>query len=134
MTDQTTTPFHQGRKPNPATTGDGERPASLDDVYALLQNRHCRYVLEYLAETEGSASLAELARQITARETRTEPHAVPPGEHERVQMQLYQCVLPKMDEYDAVTYNRSRGLVEPGPFAECFRAFLPSEVASTPTP
>jgi hypothetical protein len=134
MTDQTTTPFHQGREPNPAATGDGERLVPLDDVYDLLQNRRSRYVLEYLDETEGSASLDELARQITARETGTEPHAVPPGEHERVQMQLYQCVLPKLDAYDAVSYNRSRQIVEPGDDAECFRRFLPREVASTPTP
>lgn len=127
MPEHTDGPFHQAHEPNLATTADRE-PVPLDDVYDLLRNRRSRYVLEYLEETAGSASLEELARQIAAREAGTEPHAVDPSEYERVLYHLYQCVLPKMDDFDAVSYDDGRHIIERGEHAACFRPFLPSAV------
>jgi hypothetical protein len=128
MPEHTDGPFHQAHEPNPAPTAEEVEPVALDDVYDLLRNRRSRYVLEYLEETSGSASLEELARQIAAREAGTEPHAVDPSEYERVLYHLYQCVLPKMDDFDAVTYDDTRHTVDRGEHADCFRPFLPRAV------
>lgn len=90
--------------------GDGD--LSLDDVFDLLRNQRRRRVLEYLrSNTDGSATLDELAEHIAAMENDVPIEQLTSSQRKRVYIGLYQCHLPKLDEHSVVEYDQDRGTI-----------------------
>jgi hypothetical protein len=102
----------------------------LNQTFEILRNQRRRYVLRYLEGTEGEVSLGELAEQIAAWENDKEVSQISSRERKRVYVGLYQCHLPKMDGMDVVSFNKPRGLVEPGEHADWVCQYLHREDAS----
>jgi len=97
---------------------------SRDRVFKLLGNRRRRFVLYYLQQSDGDATVRELASEIAAWENDVEPAAVTYKQRKRVYTSLYQSHLPKMDEYGVVEYERNRGDVHLTPAGESLDAYL----------
>jgi len=101
---------------------------SLDVVFDVLRNRRRRLVLRALEEWEGSTTLSELAEHIGGIENDKSPDALNAQERKRVYVGLYQCHLPKMDDAGAIDFDKDRGTVERGEFAETYHAYLHRKV------
>lgn len=86
----------------------------LDEVFGILKNRRRRYVLKYVAEADGQVSIGETAEQIAAWENDKPVEQITSSERKRVYVGLYQSHLPKMDGIGAVSFNKPRGIIEPG--------------------
>ncbi|MGM0718349.1 MAG: DUF7344 domain-containing protein [Halobacteriota archaeon] len=85
----------------------------LDDIFDLLRNQRRRGVLRYLRdETDGTATLDELAEHIAAKENDIEISQLTSSQRKRVYIGLYQCHLPKMDELGIIAYDQNRGTIE----------------------
>ena len=106
----------------------------LDEVFGILKNRRRRYVLQYLAETEGQVTIGETAEQIAAWENDKPVSQITSSERKRVYVGLYQSHLPKMDGIGAVSFNKPRGIIEPGENAEVFYRYLNNADADAESP
>lgn len=89
-----------------------ERSLSRDDMFHILQNERRRRVLQYLSNTEGSVDMRDIAEQVAAWEHDTTVQQLTSDQRQRVYIALYQSHLPKLADFDLITYNRSRGIVE----------------------
>lgn len=126
--------------PTRETAADSESSSAelpLDQIFEILKNQRRRHVLQHLYETEGSVSLSDLAERIAAWENDKEVRQISSRERKRVYVGLYQCHLPKMDGMDAVSFNKPRGIIEPGANIDCFKPYLeiddePDEPAYNP--
>jgi hypothetical protein len=67
-----------------------------------------------------------LAEQLTAWENDKEPHEITSAERKRVYVGLYQCHLPKMDSTNVISFNKPRGIIEPGEHIDIFEQYLDS--------
>jgi len=86
----------------------------LDQVFEILKNKRRREALAYLRSAdELPVTIGELAEHIAAIENDTTPDAISSSERKRVYVGLYQCHLPKMDEYDVVDFDKDRGNIQP---------------------
>jgi hypothetical protein len=110
----------------PSATSE-EQALPLDQTFELLKNQRRRYVLHYLESEDGPVSLSELAEQIAAWENDKEVRLISSSERKRVYVGLYQCHLPKMDDMDAISFNKPRGIIERGANAECLTPYLQPE-------
>ncbi|MFB6202853.1 MAG: hypothetical protein ABEI98_12700 [Halorhabdus sp.] len=99
----------------------------IDNVFEVLKNQRRRYVLEYLTTVDSEVKLGELAEQIAAWECEKDIKQITSQERKRVYVGLYQCHLPKMDDVDAVSYNKPRGTVEAGDAINAFEQYLPDQ-------
>jgi hypothetical protein len=99
-------------------------PLPLDSVFELLKNQRRRRTLRFLREAEGSVTLSDLAEHVAALENDTTPRELSSDQRKRAYVGLYQCHLPKMDDLDAVKFNRDRGLIELGPNAAQLDPYL----------
>ncbi|QUO46894.1 MULTISPECIES: DUF7344 domain-containing protein [Halorubrum] len=115
----------------PATTAsDVETPAiedapiGFDQLFEILKNERRRRVLGYLIESGEEVTLDELAEAIAARETGKDVRQITSQERKRVYVGLYQCHLPKMHDYGAISYNKPRGRIEPGEHTLLFERYL----------
>lgn len=99
--------------PDPAPEDRSPEPLHLDQVFGILKNQRRRYVLQYLKESDGEASLSEISEQIAAWENDKDVKQISSSERKRVYVGLYQCHLPKMDGMGIVAFNKPRGLIEP---------------------
>ena len=77
-----------------------------DDVLDLLSNSRRRYVIYFLEQWDGSASLNDLAYNIASRETGTPVEDLSEDDKRRVYISLYQTHLPKLDLYGLVEYDK----------------------------
>ncbi|MFB6176129.1 MAG: hypothetical protein ABEI99_03100 [Halobaculum sp.] len=102
-------------------------PLPLDHVFEVLKNQRRRYVLQYLAETDGPVSMSDLAEQVAAWENDKPVEQLTSSERKRVYVGLYQCHLPKMDGMDVVSFNKPRGVIERGPNAPQVEQYLHQE-------
>lgn len=111
-----------------------ERPVSLDQTFEMLSNHRRRQTFRILAETD-QIELGDLAEQIAARELDKPREQLTSQERKRLYVALYQAHLPKLANVGAISYNKRRGLIEPGPTFHSFTEYLPdeSESASTET-
>jgi hypothetical protein len=91
-----------------------ESEMGLDNLFEILKNQRRRYVLQYLQEIDQQATLSDLAEQIAAWENNTELRRITSDERKRVYVGLYQVHLPKMDDRGVVSFNKHRGIIEPG--------------------
>jgi len=109
------------------TAREGEEPGptelSADEVYDLLSNQRRRFVLYHLRNA-GETSLRDLSRLIAAWENDVDPEAVTSVQRKRVYTALHQTHLMRLDEYDVVEYDESRGTVVPTANLEMFVPFL----------
>lgn len=77
-----------------------------DDVLDLLSNSRRRYVIYFLEQWDGSATLNDLAYNIASRETGTPVEELSEDDKRRVYISLYQTHLPKLDLYGLVDYDK----------------------------
>ena len=111
------------------TVGSDEEPPSvpelsLDVVFDILRNRRRRMVLAAIEERDGSTTLSELAEHIGGIENDKPPGALNAQERKRVYVGLYQCHLPKMDDANAIEFDKNRGTVERGAMADTYHTYL----------
>lgn len=82
-----------------------------DDVLDLLSNSRRRYVIYFLEQWNGSATLNELAYNIASRETGVPVDELSEDDKRRVYISLYQTHLPKLDLYGLVEYDKDERTV-----------------------
>ncbi|VTT88147.1 hypothetical protein DM2_1481 [Halorubrum sp. DM2] len=103
----------------------------FDQLFEILKNQRRRRVLQYLIENDGEVTLDHLAEEIAARETGKDIKQITSQERKRVYVGLYQCHLPKMDDYGAISYNKPRGRIEMGEHTSLFDRYLAVETDET---
>jgi hypothetical protein len=116
-----------GSQGTPAGDEQDVDPLPLDSVFELLKNQRRRHTLRFLRNAEGSVTLSDLAEHVAALENDTTPRELSSDQRKRAYVGLYQCHLPKMDELDAVEFNRDRGLIELGPNAAQLQPYLETD-------
>ena len=85
----------------------------LGEVFEQLQNERRRQVIQLLKEQEdGVTTLDVLAEHIAAAENDIEIAQLSSSQRKRVYIGLYQCHLPKMDDFGVIEYDKNRGRVE----------------------
>jgi hypothetical protein len=77
-----------------------------DDVLDLLSNSRRRYVIYFLEQWNGSATLNDLAYNIASQETGVPVDDLSEDDKRRVYISLYQTHLPKLDLYGLVDYDK----------------------------
>lgn len=82
-----------------------ENELSRVDLFEVLSSDRRRALLCFLRLRGGEADLRELATQIAAWEQDTDPEAVSEDDTKRVYISLYQSHLPKLEEYELVSYD-----------------------------
>ena len=83
--------------------------------------------MEAIEEENGQTTLSDLAERIGGIENDKPPTALNAQERKRVYVGLYQCHLPRMDDADAIEFDKNRGTVERGSAADAFVAYLEDE-------
>ena len=96
-----------GRKPR-----QNGAELTQDETFELLKNSRRRMVIRYLMDNEGSATLSEVAEHIAAAENGITVEDLSSDERKRVYIGLYQCHLPKMDDFGIVEYEKNRGTID----------------------
>ncbi|SIS01773.1 hypothetical protein SAMN05421752_107181 [Natronorubrum thiooxidans] len=87
-------------------------PALSQDVaFELLSCRRRRYVLHYLKQTDGVATLRELVSHVAAWENGISTAEVTYEQRTRVYTALRQSHLPKLDDGGVVSFDADRGIV-----------------------
>ncbi|MUV88619.1 hypothetical protein GJ629_00865 [Halapricum sp. CBA1109] len=109
----------------------GAHSISIDQIFEILKNQRRRSVLRYMQTAGEEVRLGELAEQIAAWECDKEVSEITSSERKRVYVGLYQCHLPKMDDVDAIAYNKPRGKIAPGDNSETFEHYLPDDDAES---
>jgi hypothetical protein len=93
--------------------GDDPQELTLDRKFELLKNQRRRRVIRHLMENGESSTTGELAEHVAVLEN-DKPHvgAITSKERKAAYVGLYQCHLPKMDDYGIIEFNQARGRVE----------------------
>ena len=115
------------------STTDESEEDRLDRTFSLLGNRRRRLVLSYLREHE-STTQSDLAKHVAALENDVPESAVTSAQRKRVYVALYQSHLPKLDDFDAVSFDPDRGTVERAPRTEELLRYLDRFEASSTSP
>ena len=116
-----------------ASRGSDALPSlPLDQVFEVLKNERRRRVLERLAESDGALDLGTLAEEIAALENDKDVRQITSTERKRVYVGLYQCHLPKMDDFGVVSFEKSRGTIEPGPHIDAVLRYLETPDTASP--
>ncbi|AWB28364.1 DUF7344 domain-containing protein [Halococcoides cellulosivorans] len=110
----------------------GERPFEIDQVFEILKNERRRRVLDHIQEADGQLTLGDLAERIAAEECEKPISQINSQERKRVYVGLYQCHLPKMDDIDAIEYDKARGTIALGEAFAHFERYLPDERPADP--
>ena len=85
---------------------------SMDEVFELLKNPRRRMVISYLKENGNTATLSDVAEHIAASENGISVQELSSDQRKRVYIGLYQCHLPKMDNFGVVDYDKNRGTIK----------------------
>ena len=99
-------------------------PLSQDNVFDALASRRSRYVLVYLRDADGPASLDSLADAVAAWETGKSIDLVSDEHRNRVYTSLCHSQLPKLSMMGLVEYDEDGSVVSRGPRAEQADAYL----------
>lgn len=105
---------------------------SLDVIFDVLRNRRRRLVIKAIESEDGETTLSDLAERIGGIENDKPPNALGAQERKRVYVGLYQCHLPRMDDADAVEFDKDRGTVERGPMADTYLSYLETDAETVP--
>lgn len=89
-------------------TDTGDAGAELRE---LLDDPHCRYLLQCLRDTETPASVATVARYVVGQITDTPPDEVSEEVQRRVQTWLHHGQLPALDDHGVVEFDPDSGTV-----------------------
>lgn len=92
----------------------GVEDATPEDLEEILDDPHCRYLLEYLEQEAGAVGEERLARHVVSEITRTPPESINADVHRRVQTWLHHGQLPILDEYGVVEFDANDGEVRLG--------------------
>lgn len=85
----------------------------VGDVFELLKNQRRRRVIKFLKEQDdGVTTLDVLAEHIAALENDIDVSQLSSSQRKRVYIGLYQCHLPKMDDFGVIEYQKNRGIIE----------------------
>lgn len=106
------------------TEGETAVEVDPDRLFDVLKNQRRRRTLRYLTESDGAVTIGGLAEHIAALENDTTPGALTTSERKRVYVGLYQCHLPKMDDVDAIDFDKARGTVTRGANVSAFTPYL----------
>lgn len=109
-------------------------PLSEEMIFDVLSNSRRRFVVRYLREAGGSASITELATAMVAAETDVGPDAVSQNDHKRGYIALYQTHIPHLEERGTVTYDGDEGTVSLTETAEELIPYLEPRSASVRRP
>lgn len=86
-------------------SGEREDGTARTDLALLLDDPHCRFLLDYLAERGSPASVAETARYVVGQFTDTPPEEVSEDVQRRVQTWLHHGQLPALDSHGVVEFD-----------------------------
>ncbi|MCL7417722.1 MAG: hypothetical protein M8354_07780 [Halalkalicoccus sp.] len=75
--------------------------------------------------------MRDIAEQVAAWEHDTTVQQLTSDQRQRVYIALYQSHLPKLADFDLITYNRSRGVVERTPLADQVASYLQDSTADS---
>lgn len=111
---------------------DTDRVVDWDTLFDTLGNQRRRRVLRRLVDRSEPLVHGPLAESIARRECDRDVDRLESSERKRVYVALYQSHLPKLASVGAITYDKSRGVVDRGPQFDCFERYLP-ETEAAPT-
>jgi uncharacterized protein YqfB (UPF0267 family) len=101
-----------------AVTGqsaDSSDPGLSDsDVFDVLRNSRRRAALTYLLDAEEPVTLRDLTKRVAAEEYDVDVDAVSADQHKRVYTGLYQCHLPRLDDFEVIDFDREEKTVRTG--------------------
>lgn len=93
--------------------GDDPVDLTLDRKFELLKNQRRRRVLRFLMSNGEASTTGELAEHVAVLENdKADVNALTSKERKAAYVGLYQCHLPKMDDYGVIRFNQARGRVE----------------------
>lgn len=96
----------------PGTGRQEDEELDIGEVFELLKNERRRRVIRFLKDQEdGTATLDVLAEHIAALENDIEVAQLSSSQRKRVYIGLYQCHLPKMDDFGVVEFRKNRGII-----------------------
>jgi len=101
----------QAGEPTEAVSTTEKPTLSKSEVFELLSADRRQEVLRYLDNTEGKATLSELAEHIASLECDCDQSQLSSQQRKRAYVGLYQCHLPKMADAGVIDYNADRGIV-----------------------
>jgi len=93
-------------------SGEGSETLTTDEVFQLLSDADRRCALAALRQSDGAASLGELASATVALAEDRDPEAVTDDERERAATALHHRHLPRLVEAEVVSYDPEAGRVE----------------------
>ena len=96
---------------NRGANATGSTAESLEDV---LDDPHCRHLLDHLRREGGPVPESTLARHVVAGITGSDPESVDDDVQRRVQTWLHHGQLPLLDEYGVVEFDADAGEVSLG--------------------
>lgn len=99
----------------------------MDTVFQLLSAERRRHVLDYLQNETDTTTTGELAEYIAALENDKAEKMLSSTERKRVYVALYQCHLPKMDDANVISFDKSRGTVTKAENADQLVEHLPED-------
>jgi len=85
--------------------------SDADDISDILDDPHCRLLLEYLREMENPASVSSITTYVVSEITNTPPERVPSDVVRRVQTWLHHGQLPALDRHGVVEFDPETGVV-----------------------
>jgi hypothetical protein len=94
------------------------------EMFQTLSNSRRRAVLRYMDDNEEEVRVGDLARQIAGFENNFDVKNVHHTKRKTVYTTLIQHHLDKMDEVDALDYDRNRKIVYPADNLESFQDFI----------
>jgi hypothetical protein len=84
-----------------------------NDLFDVLKNQRRRYTLLYLHQQNKTISCSDIATQIAAWETGSEPEQVDRSRYQSVYNSLYQTHLPCLEQAGLVEYDSAANSVTP---------------------
>lgn len=120
-------------KPDPVSQnepdglGEANDPSikmSKDDIFYILRNPKRRVVLSQLLKMDGVKSLTDLMGHVALHEYGKNLGELTSDERKRIYTGLYQCHLPRMDEFGIVDFDKDANTVAPGKKASVIEPYL----------
>lgn len=94
--------------------GTNDTGSSVEELEDVLDDPHCRHLLDYLRREEGPVPEPTLARHVVAQITDSPPEEIDDDVQRRVQTWLHHGQLPVLDEYGVVEFDADAGEVSLG--------------------
>ena len=94
--------------------GTNATGSAAEELEEVLNDPHCRHLLDYLHREDGPVPEATLSRHVVAKITDSSPDEVDDDVLRRVQTWLHHGQLPTLDEYGLVEFDADAGVVSLG--------------------